>query len=277
MAMTTPGSPWPHARRARLDNGLRVVVIPLPHLHTASFGLFLRVGSRYERLEMNGISHLLEHLLFRGCQRFPDVFSFNAAVERVCPGLGAATYRDFGAFDATCAPDRLSELLALVGAMLGAPLLADLELERRVILEEIADEVDERGRDVDVDNVAKRAMFGAQGLGLKIGGDAGVLQRLSEADCRSWFADHYGAANMVLAVAGPIAPDEVVAAARAALGALAPGSPRPGVRRRLGDPERPPALLGGAPRASPRLARHPDGAAAARRRHLRPPAPPHRR
>ena len=237
--MATAGSPqtppgpgllaaWPRAHLDVLSNGLRVVHVPLPHLHTAAVTLYVRVGSRYETPQESGLSHVLEHLLFRGCAAYPAVVSFNEAIETCATGLGASTYRDFGMYDATCAPARVPELLALLGAMLEAPRLsaADLEIERQVILEEIADDVDERGRDVDVDNIAKRGLFGDRGLGLKVGGRPSVVRRLGAADCRAWYERHYGARNMVLVVAGPVPRADAVAWADATLGHLAPGELR---------------------------------------------------
>ncbi len=223
-------APWPVTEVRVLSNGLTVVVTPLPHLHTAAATMFVRVGSRYERPEENGISHLLEHVLFRGCKRFPDVFEFNAAIERNAVGLGASTYRDFAAYDATCAPDRLAAVLDLMGAMLEAPTFSGVDLERGVILEEIADVVDDRGADVDVDNIAKAALFEGRGLGLKVGGTGKRLERLGEEDCRRWFEHHYRAGNMVLAVSGRVDVEAAFTAAAEAMGCLPEGprrSPEP--------------------------------------------------
>lgn len=236
MAMTTPRAahkvdadliaPWPASEARVLANGLTVVVTPLPHLHTAAAAMFVRVGSRYESPQDNGISHLLEHVLFRGCERYPDVFELNAAIERNAVGLGAATYRDFAAYDATCAPDRLAEVLGLMGAMFEAPIFAGVDLERGVILEEIADVLDDRGADVDVDNIAKAALFKGRGLGLKVGGSVKRLERLGEADCRRWFDLHYRAGNMVLGLSGRIDVEAAFEAAERALAGLPAGSRR---------------------------------------------------
>ncbi|MGM0577068.1 MAG: M16 family metallopeptidase [Myxococcota bacterium] len=217
---------WPTPREGRLDGGLRVVVVPAPHLHTASVSVFARVGSRYERPRDNGLSHFLEHVVFRGSEGWPTAWALNEALERAATGVGAATYRDFGAFDATCAPARVPEVLRLFGAMLSAPALNDLELERRIILEEIADEVDERGRDVEVDNVAKLALFPGGGIGHRIGGTPARVRGFDLDDCRRWLESHYGAENMVVAVAGAVDPDAVLEATRGAFAGLRPGPRR---------------------------------------------------
>ena len=67
--------------RARLANGLRLLTIRTPHLHTASVCLYVRAGSRYETPATNGLSHFLEHMLFRGSGRYPSSFALNLAIE----------------------------------------------------------------------------------------------------------------------------------------------------------------------------------------------------
>ncbi|MCB9729654.1 MAG: insulinase family protein [Deltaproteobacteria bacterium] len=218
---------WPAVHLTTLSNGLVVAVAPMAHLHAAAVSVFARVGSRYEDAGDNGLSHLLEHVLFRGCEAYPTSWELNVAAEQVTPGLGGATYRDFSAFDAVCAPDDVPAILDILGAMLGRPLFAGVDLERRVILEEIADEVDERGRDIDVDNLAKRALFPGDPIAFKIGGTPRRLAAFTEQDCRRWHAEHYVGRNMVVVVAGPVQAQEVARAAAAAFGDLPPGTRMP--------------------------------------------------
>ena len=75
-------SPEPYrVSRSRLPNGLRVVTIETPHLHAASIALYAGVGARYETRRTNGLSHFVEHMLFRGSARFPDSYTLNRAIE----------------------------------------------------------------------------------------------------------------------------------------------------------------------------------------------------
>ncbi len=217
---------WPDVRRGRLDNGLTVLTSALPHLRAAAVTVFVRVGSRFEAPEESGLSHLLEHVLFRGCEGYPSAYAFNAAIERWATALGGATARDYSAFDATCWPDAVGDVLDLVGRMMGRNLLQDVDLERQVIVEELQDEIDETGRDVDVDNVAKMALFAGSSFGQKIGGRIELVKRFTDADCRRWYERHYAARNLVLAVAGPVDHDRVMAQAAAAFGALPAGEAR---------------------------------------------------
>jgi len=200
-----------------------VVTVALPHLHTVAVSVEVGVGSRYETKRTSGLSHLVEHGLFRGCEAIPSAVELNAALERVSTGLDAATYRDFTVFEATARPGDLGRVLELVGAVLGRPTFRDLAAERRIIAEELRDEVDERGRDVDVDNVARRARFGDRGLGLKVGGVPKIIAGLTEDQCRRWHAEHYRPGNMVVAVAGPVEHARVVERVAASFARLPPG------------------------------------------------------
>lgn len=217
----TPG--LPRATRVVLENGLVVVVTPQPHLSLASLVLFVRVGSRYEDPADNGLSHLLEHVLFRGCARYPDTHSLNVAIESVGTALDAATGPDFTTFEAVCLPERLEAMMGIVGAMMASPTFAGVEVEQRIIAEELQDEIDARGRDIDPDNLSKMKLFPGSSMGLKVGGTLAGVKRFKESDCRRWHVRHYGARNMVLSIAGPVVAERVVAAARAAFGELAPG------------------------------------------------------
>src|SRR5882762_7823936 len=73
-----------------LPNGLTVVTVELPHLHSVSIVMYARVGSRYESARDNGLSHFLEHMLFRGTARLPDAYALNHAIE----ALGGTLYAE---------------------------------------------------------------------------------------------------------------------------------------------------------------------------------------
>lgn len=218
--------PWPEASTHILDCGLELAVAPLPHLHVASVVLFVRVGSRYERAETNGLSHLLEHVLFRGCEGYPDTYALNTAIERVASGVDAATSRDFTTFEAACLPANVHEVLGLLGAMVKAPLIRDedVAIEQRIIHEELQDELDAKGRDIDVDNLGKEALFGQSSMGMKVGGQLSRVRAFTAAQCRQWHAGMYTAANMVLVVTGPVSPEAVRDAAARAFAGLPRGS-----------------------------------------------------
>jgi len=213
----------PSVHKDTLDNGLRVVTVELPHLHAGMLAAYVRAGSRHEKAADNGVSHFLEHLFFRGSHGYPDGRGMNALVEDCGGSLNGVTTRDHGYYYSPVHPARLEVPLAVLGDMLARPLFKEIELEREVILEEILDEVDEEGRDIDVDNLSKRALFPAHPLGLKIAGSRETVAALREDDLREQHAKAYGARNMVLACAGPLEHAEVVKLAQQHFGKLPEG------------------------------------------------------
>ena len=212
-------------QKSVLANGLRVVTISLPHLHTGMIAAYVRAGSRHEEPDRNGVSHFLEHLFFRGSEGYPEGRAMNALVEDCGGSLNGVTTRDHGYYFSPVHPERLEVPLAVMADMLARPLLKEIELEREVILEEILDEVDERGRDIDIDNLSKRALFPGHPLGLKIAGTRDSVSALTEQHLRAQHARAYGARNMVLAASGPLRHAQVLELAEKHFGRLLPGEP----------------------------------------------------
>jgi predicted Zn-dependent peptidase len=207
-----------------LANGLRVVTVELPHLHAGMLAAYVRAGSRHEDPRVNGVSHFLEHLFFRGSAGYPDGRILNSLVEDVGGNLNGVTTRDHGYYYTPIHPQRLEVPFAVLGDMLSRPLFKEVELEREVILEEILDEVDEDGRDIDVDNLSKRALFEGHPLGLKIAGTRETVSGLREDDLRSHHERAYGARNLVLCAAGPIRHADVLRLAERCFGELRAGA-----------------------------------------------------
>lgn len=213
------------AQKSLLSNGLRVVTVELPHLHTGMIAAYVRAGSRHEDPALNGVSHFLEHLFFRGSEGYPEGRAMNAMVEDCGGSLNGVTTRDHGYYFSPVHPQRLEVPLAVMADMLARPLFKEIEIEREVILEEILDEVDENGRDIDIDNLSKRALFPDHPLGMKIAGTRETVSALTEAHLRSQHARAYGARNIVLAASGPLRHREVVELAEKHFGRLRPGEP----------------------------------------------------
>src|SRR5688572_26929566 len=95
------------ASTARLPGGLRVVTVALPHLHTATLVLYVKVGSRLEVPDDNGLSHFVEHMLFRGTERYPTSYDLNHAFESLGGTLYAETGRDYSLYQVTLVPEQL--------------------------------------------------------------------------------------------------------------------------------------------------------------------------
>jgi predicted Zn-dependent peptidase len=213
----------PHVETATLDHGLAVTTVHLPHLHTAVCALFVKVGARYERAADNGLSHFVEHMLFRGTERYPTSLALQTAVEQLGSSLHAETGRDRSLFQLSLHPEAVEVGVELLGELMGRPRFSDIELERALVLAEIDEDYDEDGVEINVDDVARGALFADDPLGQRILGPRANIERFSEGDVRRHFEAFYGARNMHLCVAGPTSHTRVVAAARRSLAAWPAG------------------------------------------------------
>ena len=192
-----------------LDNGLRVRLIPLPHLQTATASFFVRVGSRYESATTNGLSHFLEHMLYRGTKTHPAAHDLNLAIERLGGTLDAATHVDFTSYDLTLPSETIVDGVEMLAEVLRQPLLVDLATEKKIIREEILEDLNEDGEQIDIDNVSRTLLFGRHPLGFPITGPIDNLDRFASDDLHAHHRRHYIAANSVLCVAGAFDPDEI--------------------------------------------------------------------
>lgn len=211
---------------ATLENGLRIIAVDLPHLHTLHLGLHVKVGSRCEDRSTSGLSHFVEHMLYRGTDTYPSSLELGFAFERLGGGLHAETGRSDSLFQTQALPESAEEALALLGELFAAPIFGDIERERALILEEVNDDYDEDGVEINGDDIAHGLLFGESGLGSRILGPPDNIRRFTEADVRAHFQAHYGGKNAILCLAGPIS-DAHMRAAERHLSRLSPGAPAP--------------------------------------------------
>jgi predicted Zn-dependent peptidase len=206
-----------------LPNGLRVVTVEMPHLHTAMLAIYVRTGSRHERADDNGVSHFLEHMFFRGSEKYPDTVRMNAAVEEVGGNLNGVTTRDHGYYYTPIHPDHVDLGLDVLGDMLCRPKLVEMETERRVILEEMLDEVDDRGRDIDVDNLSRMVLFAGHPLAQKIAGTRASVRALGHDALVRHLERHYVSGNLIVCATGAVKRDAVLASVERSFAGLRQG------------------------------------------------------
>ena len=193
-------------RITQLDSGLTVATEHVPGALSVATGVWVGVGSRDEPAELSGVSHFLEHLLFKGTPTRSSQ-DISRSVDRVGGDFNAFTAKEYTAYYCRL-PARHAVLgVDLLGDVLIRPALreADVDSERLVILEELAMDDD------SPDDVAHR-MFAAQvfadhPLGRETAGDRDTVQAITAADVRQFFESHYHAESMVVTLAGPIAHD----------------------------------------------------------------------
>lgn len=215
----------PH-RSTTLASGLTVITATMPLHRSVTLGLTVRCGSRYETTANNGISHLLEHALYRGCEGYPTTYALNAAFERCTSGLDGSTGSESMEFMTSCLAADMPEVIELLGRFVTTPTFADFEVERDVVIEELQDDLDAHGRDVNVENLSRRALFGDTGLGLPVGGDPNNVRHMGVDDCLEWLGHHFVGGNMVLVAVGPVHHDAVLDAVASSFQALPQGTRR---------------------------------------------------
>jgi predicted Zn-dependent peptidase len=207
-----------------LPNGLRVVVVPQPQLHRAHVALFARVGSRFETPKTNGISHFLEHMMYRGTPRLPHAHQVNLAFESLGGYLYAATQVDYGVFSVTVPEENIEAATALFGEVVQSPTFPDIDVERGIVIEEILEDLDDEGRDVDADNLSRRLIYPDHPLGFTITGTEDHIQSFTEDTLRTHFRRHYTGETTVLAIAGAVDPARMLDVAERAFEALPRGA-----------------------------------------------------
>jgi predicted Zn-dependent peptidase len=193
-----------------LGNGLPVVVAPQPHLQRAYVALWARVGSRFETGKENGISHFLEHMIYRGTSRVPSAHQVNLAFESLGGSLFASTQVDHGIFSLVLPPESLDEACALFGEVLSQPAFLDIDVERGIVAEEILEDLDDEGRQIDADNVSRALIYGDHPLGYTITGTEQHVRSFTEDMLRRWHRQHYTSDNAALVFSGRVDPDAAV-------------------------------------------------------------------
>jgi predicted Zn-dependent peptidase len=204
------------------SGGLRVVSESIPGVRSVAIGVWIGVGSRFERVEEAGISHFLEHMLFKGTPTHSP-----EEIAQAFDGLGgevnAATGKDYTVLYVRVLDELLDRAMPLLTDMLQRPSFFDLDQEREVVLEEIA--MYEDDPQDQIHDLAGRAVFPDQALGRPIIGTREVIGGVPENGVRAYHRDHYTAPNMVVAAAGNVTRERVLELSEQLLGGLsrAPG------------------------------------------------------
>ncbi|HET9123274.1 MAG TPA: pitrilysin family protein [Solirubrobacteraceae bacterium] len=182
----------------------------MPSVRSVSLGLWIGTGSRYETDEQAGLSHLLEHLLFKGSARYASL-EIDQIFDAMGAELNAGTGKETTSVYARVIDEHLTDAFDVMADMVFHPSLTDIESEREVILEEIAMYEDDPQEKVF--DVLGRAMFGADPLGRAIIGRAEVISGTPAAQIAAFHAGRYGPRNVVIAAAGAVDHDSFAALA----------------------------------------------------------------
>ena len=206
-------------RVTTLSNGLRVVSQHMPGFATCSAGVWVNAGARNEPASVNGISHLIEHMAFKGTER-RDAYAIAAEIEAVGGHLNAYTSREHTAFYAKILKDDLPLALDLLGDILCRSVFdeAELKREKEVVIQEIG-QAHDTPDDIVFDYFQETA-YPEQSIGRPVLGSAEGVARLSRDQLLDYLGTHYTAPDMVLAAAGHVDHERLLTLAEDAFASL---------------------------------------------------------
>ena len=220
-----------------LDNGLRIVTTPIPTAQSASVAFFVGVGSRGEERRTNGVSHYLEHMLFKGTTQRPTAPEISEAIEGAGGALNAYTTREITCYWNNLPFERAETGIEVVADMLQHSLLPaeEIDRERTVVQQEIR-----RGHDTPAARTGElmvQAVYGDQPIGWPVTGSLETVGALQREDFTTHVERFYTASNSVLSVAGNVEHAWVVETAGRHFEDLRGGDPEPESEAEHGLPE----------------------------------------
>jgi predicted Zn-dependent peptidase len=213
----------PNTTLHTLPNGVRIVALPSAALATSTVAVFVRSGSAHEPKLVNGISHVVEHMLFKGTA-MRDARRINLDAELLGADVNAHTDRDHTAFYMRGLAEHSGDFARMLGELVVQPTFPEdeLEREREVLLQELAEDEDD-----PVSSAYKlfdSACWGLHPAAMPVIGSRARVERLTRDDLVQYVKAQYRGANVVVGAAGPIDGDAFVRACEAAFGALLAGA-----------------------------------------------------
>jgi predicted Zn-dependent peptidase len=213
-----------NARLTTLANGLRIATCEIPHADTAAIGIWAGVGGRHEPANLNGISHFIEHMLFKGTSR-RSARRIMEEIEGVGGDLNAYTSEERTCYYAAAAAEFFPRLCEVLCDLYMNPRFAlhDIERERGVICEEILMYHDEPSSHVQ--EILNGHFWPDHPLGRPLTGTPDTVESLQRDDLLSYRASHYHAGSTVVSAAGKICHEEVITQASRLLREIPPRKP----------------------------------------------------
>ena len=204
--------------RTALPDGPRVISARLPGARSVSVAAYVLAGSRLESPEQAGVAHFMEHLTFKGTQRYPTTRAISEAVEGVGGSFNAATDRESTVYWVRVPRRVAARAMEVIGELIVRPTLEvrDIDNERTVIIEEIRSYLVDPAEYSQI--LFQQAMFGSGSLGREICGDEAGIRALAAQTIHDFWASEYRPANTVVAVSGDLEHAETVGLADAAFG-----------------------------------------------------------
>lgn len=185
-----------------LPNGLTLLLVPIETASSVTVSIFIKAGSRYEPAKLNGISHFLEHLHFKGSKNFPTAKRLSETIDSIGGEFNANTGKEHTQYFIRSAYEHMPLIFEVLTDMLQNPIIDEKELEREkgVIVEEINMYKD--NPQVHVDSLFEELLWPDSPLGFDIAGRPEVIRRITRDDVLGFRKKYYQPSNMIIAVAG---------------------------------------------------------------------------
>lgn len=215
-------------RVSTLANGMRVATDPMDWVETASVGVWVEAGSRNESAAASGVSHFLEHMVFKGTEKRPDAFLIAQEIEGAGGTLNAYTNKEFTCYWNIVPFDRVATAIDVAADMLLNSKLEQEEIEREcpVVQQELKRNHDNPS--AWAGRLIGQAVYGEQPAGWDVGGPVDLVATWKRPDFVEHIEDWYRPGNIVVSVAGNVTHEQVVSIARPLFEDMPPG-PIPGV------------------------------------------------
>ncbi len=197
----------------KLDNGIRVVTTPIPTSESATITVWVGVGSRSESDKIAGLSHFIEHIVFKGSKKYPSAKAISETVDALGAEMNAGTSKEWTNFYIKTRSANLDKAFDVLSDMVLRPLLDEREIEREkgVIVEEIA--MYEDTPIYKIGDLFENLIFKGDNLGRDIIGSKETVKGLKKNDFLRYRDMHYYTNNIVVSVAGGVTQERVMALA----------------------------------------------------------------
>lgn len=192
-----------------LPNGLRVITVPMPSSESATLTVWAHVGSRFEDKKIVGLSHFLEHMVFKGSKKRPTARDISTAVDAIGGEFNAGTSKEWTNFYIKARKDNLEIAFDVLSDMLLNPLIKaeEVEKEKGVIIEEMA--MYEDNPMMNIGDVFEELIYDGNSLGWDTIGTAKAVKSMAQSDFLLYRSTHYYPENLLITVAGGVTEEQV--------------------------------------------------------------------
>lgn len=207
-------------KKTTLKNGIRVITVPMPDNPSVTILVMAEAGSKYESRELSGISHFLEHMVFKGTTRRPKATDISRELDGIGANYNAFTSQEFTGYYAKAASKHFEKILDVVSDMYSDPLFDEKEMakEKGVIIEEIRmykDLPQQRVRDLFLE-----ILYGDQPAGRNVAGTEETVKSFTKSSLVGYRKSHYVSSATVVVIAGSFDEEKAIASVEKAFGTI---------------------------------------------------------